>query len=291
MGLLLRDLGRVAYQEGDYPQAVALLEESLALLEQLGNKHLLNYTLLALGEVTRLQGDDEQAAAYYRRSLTLHRKRGAVLEVADRFEGLTKVAGRQGQPERAARLFGAAQALREQLGTPLPPIDQADYDCNLTIVRAALGEGGFSMSNKYSCIFLILLVMAALALTGCGQVGGSSASNSQSADAVAVVRGYYDAFNKKQIDQAVTYIADDARFINPTGDYTGKAQIREHLQGIANEGLSFDLSQFKNDNGRVTYAYKVLINGELVEEGDGGLTIVKNGKIVFDGTVETDPGQ
>ena len=72
----------------------------------------------------------------------------------------------------------------------------------------------------------------------------------------------------------------------PPATIPAKAQIREHLQGIANEGLSFDLSQFKNDNGRVTYAYKVLINGELVEEGDGGLTIVKNGKIVFDGTYE-----
>ena len=135
------------------------------------------------------------------------------------------------------------------------------------------------MFNKYFRIFLILLVGVAQALTGCNLSGGGGSSNSQSADAVTVVKNYYDAFNNKQIDQAVTYIADDARFINPTGDYTGKAQIQEHLQGITNEGLSFDLSQFKNDNGRVTYAYKVLINGEAVEEGDDGLTIVKMAKL------------
>jgi hypothetical protein len=146
------------------------------------------------------------------------------------------------------------------------------------------------MFNKYFRIFLILLV-AALALTGCVMVSDSGSPKSQPADATTVVKSYYDAFNNKQVDVALTYIADDARFINPTGDYSGKAQIQEHLQALTEEGLSFDLSQFKNDNGRVTYAYKVLVKGVVVEEGDGGLTIVKDGKIVFDGTVGTEPSQ
>jgi hypothetical protein len=90
-----------------------------------------------------LQGDDERATAFYRQSLKLHRERGIVLEVADRLEGLAKVARMQGRPERAARLFGAAQALREQLGTPLPPVERADYDRNLAAVRAALDDDAF----------------------------------------------------------------------------------------------------------------------------------------------------
>jgi predicted ATPase/transcriptional regulator with XRE-family HTH domain len=146
MGLLLRDLGRVAYQEGNYQQAAILLEESKVVLERSGNDHMLNYTLLALGELARLQGDDEQAVAYYRQSLKLHRDRGVVLEVADRLEGLAKIAGRQRQPERASRLFGAAQAMRDQLGTPLPPIEHADYDRNLVVMRATLGEEAFSVA-------------------------------------------------------------------------------------------------------------------------------------------------
>ena len=87
------------------------------------------------------------------------------------------------------------------------------------------------------------------------------------------------------------HLVDDVLFINPTGTYEGKAEIQQHLQGLANDGLSFELSEFKDQDGRVSYAYKVLINGQVVEEGTGGLTIVKNGKIVFDGTETTEPKQ
>jgi hypothetical protein len=39
----------------------------------------------------------------------------------------------------------------------------------------------------------------------------------------------------------------------------------------------------------VGYDYEVLIAGEVVETGTDGLTIVKNGKIVFDGTESSEP--
>lgn len=103
-----------------------------------------------------------------------------------------------------------------------------------------------------------------------------------------VVKAYYDAYNAGTIDLAMSYVADDAVFINPTGTYIGKAKARENLEAIKKEGLSFDLFDLKNDNGRVTYSYKVIIGGEAVETGNGGLTVVKNGLVVFDGTVETE---
>jgi hypothetical protein len=144
------------------------------------------------------------------------------------------------------------------------------------------------MFKKYFLLLLVLNLLAALALTACAPSG---AANTAPADAISVVENYYDAYNDKKIDEAISYIADDALFINPTGTYEGKAEIEKHLQGIRNEGLSFELSDFKDQDGRVVYAYKVLINGEVVETGTGGLTIVKNGKIVFDGTEATEPKQ
>jgi ketosteroid isomerase-like protein len=142
------------------------------------------------------------------------------------------------------------------------------------------------MAKKQISILLVLGILAALALAACGQSG---ASNAPSVDSISVVKGYYDAFNKKQVDAAVSYLADDALFINPTGTYKGKTLIQEHLQGLVKDGLSFDLSEFKDKDGRVSYAYKVLQNGQVLDAGTDGLTIVKDGKIVFDGTETTAP--
>jgi ketosteroid isomerase-like protein len=144
------------------------------------------------------------------------------------------------------------------------------------------------MAKKYSSIILSFLGVLTMVfiLAACGQ---SNTSNPPPADAISVVRGYYDAFNKKEIDTAVSYIADDALFINPTGTYTGRAEIQPHLQALADQGFFFDLSQFKDEAGRVTYAYKVLQNGQTLDSGTGGLTIVENGKIVFDGTETSEP--
>jgi ketosteroid isomerase-like protein len=104
-----------------------------------------------------------------------------------------------------------------------------------------------------------------------------------------VVKAYYDALNEQQIDEAMGYIADDASFVNPTGTYRGKDEIQASLEGLAGAGITFELSAFKDEGGRVTYDYKVLQDGQLLDQGPGGLTIVEDGKIVFDGTEDTEP--
>lgn len=116
-----------------------------------------------------------------------------------------------------------------------------------------------------------------------------AAQSAQATDPAAIVKAYYDAYNAGDIDKAVSYLAEDVTFVNPTGTFVGKAKARENLQAIKKDGLTFELSNFKDVNGRVTYSYKVVIGGTAVETGDGGLTIVKNGLIVFDGTVDTEP--
>lgn len=134
-----------------------------------------------------------------------------------------------------------------------------------------------------------LLAFVLFGIFGMLAAGGLSAAPvTQAEDPSAIVQAYYDAYNSKDVETAVLYIAEDAVFINPVGTFTGAAAIKAHLATLVNDGLTFDLSDFKNDNGRVQYAYKVLINGEVVETGTDGLTIVKDGKIIFDGTVGTE---
>jgi len=103
----------------------------------------------------------------------------------------------------------------------------------------------------------------------------------------AVVQAYYDALTAEQLDTALAFVADDAIFFNPIGLFSGAAEIREHLQNEVIGSLTFDLSNLQADGGKVTYAYEVIQNGSTVDVGTDGLTVVQNGKIVFDGTVSS----
>ena len=44
-----------------------------------------------------------------------------------------------------------------------------------------------------------------------------------------------------------------------------------------------------NTDGRVVYDYKVLQGANLLDQGTNGLTGVKDGQVIFDGTEGTDP--
>jgi ketosteroid isomerase-like protein len=129
---------------------------------------------------------------------------------------------------------------------------------------------------------------------GCGNVthirdGKIIYDGLESAEQIWVVQKYYEALNAKNLDLAMSFVADDAVFINPTGTYEGVKAIRESLVGLNKDGITFELSNFRNDAGRIVYDYKVMQGGNLLDQGTNGLTIVKDGKIIFDGTEDTEP--
>jgi ketosteroid isomerase-like protein len=113
----------------------------------------------------------------------------------------------------------------------------------------------------------------------------------ESAEHIWLVQRYYQLVNKGDIDNAATLIADDAVFINPTGSYTGKAAIVAPLRAQAKDGLTFELSNFREQDGRVVYDYIVKQKGDTLDKGTDGLTKVKAGKIIFDGTEKTEPSK
>ena len=127
---------------------------------------------------------------------------------------------------------------------------------------------------------------------GCGNVthvrdGKIIYDGLEAAEQIWVVQKYYKALNAKQLDLAMAYIAPDALFINPTGTYEGAEAIRESLAGLNTDGISFDLSNFRNTDGKIIYDYKVMQGSNLLDQGTNGLTVVKDGLVVFDGTEET----
>jgi len=127
---------------------------------------------------------------------------------------------------------------------------------------------------------------------GCGNVthvrdGKIIFDGLENAEQIWIVQEYYEAVNTKSLDAAMVFIASDAVFINPTGTYKGADAIRESLDGLNKDGITFDLSNFRNTDGKVVYDYKVMQGTNLLDQGTNGLTIVKEGKVVFDGTEET----
>ena len=134
-------LGCVAYRAGDLQQAQALLEAGLAIYA--GSASEIIFALLSRGDVARAQGDLAYAAEVYARGLKLAMDQGGQPNLAEYLEGFAKLALAGERPTRAARLLGAAAGLRTRIGTPVPLVEQADYDLALAQARAQLGPETF----------------------------------------------------------------------------------------------------------------------------------------------------
>lgn len=124
-------------------------------------------------------------------------------------------------------------------------------------------------------LVLSLIFVLSILLAACAPAAAAPAD---------IVQRYYEAVNAQQLDTAMSYIADDAVFVNPIGVFSGKDSVRESLQIVMDEGITFELSNFRDTNSRVVYDYQVFVNGDQVETGTDGLTVVREGKITLDTT-------
>lgn len=140
------------------------------------------------------------------------------------------------------------------------------------------------MNLKRICLSLVLAF--SVLLTACSSP--TAPATPVPPDPASLVKRYYEAVNAKQLDTAMSYIADDVVFVNPYGTFKGKDDVRASLQLVINDGVMFDLSNFRDTDGRVVYDYKVVINGEQVDAGTHGLTVVREGKITLDATEQTE---
>ncbi|MFQ5796017.1 MAG: BTAD domain-containing putative transcriptional regulator [Candidatus Bipolaricaulia bacterium] len=97
--------GWLAWRQSDYEQATALLEESLALFQELGDKEGIAGSLNRLGLVACSEGDLGRAAALCEEALTLYRELGDKLGIADSILYLGHVAQYQDDLGRATALY------------------------------------------------------------------------------------------------------------------------------------------------------------------------------------------
>lgn len=134
--LSLNNLGIVARNQGDYARATALYEEGLALWRELGDKRGIAASLANLAIVARNQKDYSRATKLHEESLLLFRELGNKIGIAVTLNNLGVVAEDQCNYERAATLYKESLALRHELGDKL-----GSLGC-LSNLAAVAGEQG-----------------------------------------------------------------------------------------------------------------------------------------------------
>ncbi len=112
----LNSLGHAATTQGHYRQAQELLEKSRALSQELGDTMAIAVTLIFLGDVMSLQGDYARAVALCQECLALARERDHTLMVGWAFYALGTLAQRQGDAGQARALLANSLPVFQEAG-------------------------------------------------------------------------------------------------------------------------------------------------------------------------------
>jgi tetratricopeptide (TPR) repeat protein len=106
--LALSGLSDLDFEEGDYEGALALVEEALALSEQLGSDADVSEYLCRRADCLIHMGDATEAAACYRRAAELSRRAGSPESLSRAILGLGELALKRGELEQAGELISQA---------------------------------------------------------------------------------------------------------------------------------------------------------------------------------------
>jgi len=136
--------GLLAIEEDNITLARSLVEQAVALFQELKQQHGTALSTGTLARVLAAQGDDARACALSEESIRLAIKADDKLNIASGMEGLAGVVEAQGKYAWAARLWGAAEALREAIDAPLPPVERPSYERAVAEAHARLGARTFA---------------------------------------------------------------------------------------------------------------------------------------------------
>jgi predicted ATPase/DNA-binding SARP family transcriptional activator len=155
--IILNSLAVVELEDEQYRPAIDLLEEAIALSDQIGALLHLYWSWGALGEAHLLQGHFEEATACARKALTGFRRLGLRDVAVSHLATVACCAARLGKTKDAAQLFGAYDAMHSaylrQSATPgrsnrfekLTHTKQKLHQDNRDSLRQSLGNQDFAL--------------------------------------------------------------------------------------------------------------------------------------------------
>ena len=133
----LRDLGLIAYHQGDYTTARGYYKQALAIDHAIGDRRGESATLVRLGAVSRELGDSATALAYYEQALAIDRATGDRDGAADGLRGIGMVAYDRGDYLAARAAYTESLTLERAAGDRE---GQAACLAALGMVARALGD-------------------------------------------------------------------------------------------------------------------------------------------------------
>ncbi|GAC1427858.1 MAG: hypothetical protein PVS3B3_17790 [Ktedonobacteraceae bacterium] len=136
-------LGHIALKHGDLVTAHTLVEESLSLNRDSGGNINISISLARLAKLLFAEGKYIAARRQYEECIRLLEKVDDKEQLASCLEGLAEVLTAQEHAEWAVHLCGAAARLRQKIGTPMFPVDVADYERTLALAKTQLGDDAF----------------------------------------------------------------------------------------------------------------------------------------------------
>jgi predicted ATPase/DNA-binding CsgD family transcriptional regulator len=136
-------LGRAARHHGDYRRAERLEQESLVLFMEEENAGWIAYTLTSLGDVALDQGDIVQAVTRFQEALAVNRDLGSTLQSGWALINLGRIAYAQRDLARALASFEETLALFRQAGQ-----EGGVAQTLLELGRVALTQGEYSRAAE-----------------------------------------------------------------------------------------------------------------------------------------------
>src|SRR5438067_7084102 len=132
----------IAYCIGDYASARPVLEESLAIAEELGDQSLLIGTLIDLANLALRRDDLDTAQIFTDRALVLSRQTGDRCAIAAGLSSMAGIARHRGEREKERRFLDESLAIYRELGGNL------DMSVCLERIDLALAEGDQSTAQS-----------------------------------------------------------------------------------------------------------------------------------------------
>lgn len=122
--------------------------------------------------------------------------------------------------------------------------------------------------KRFTLVFMPMLVTL---------VASACALTQPITEPVSVIEAFYEALNDGDLDTAMSFVADDARFILGTL-HTGKAKIRDFYAEGLRVNLHSELSDLRADGDKVSWTGKVTLGGGTFE--DSYEAVVQKGMIL-----------